>query len=78
MNYGLLSGVRVNLQLPSDFYYLQEQGIAVLSKAIEACTAEIELQKGKLTVKEAPRVVSIALCFLYAELHVYLNCASVF
>lgn len=36
----------------------KEQGITVLSKAIEACTAEIERHKGKLTVKEAPRVVS--------------------
>ncbi|KAK6156094.1 hypothetical protein DH2020_010342 [Rehmannia glutinosa] len=36
----------------------KEQGIAVLTKAIEACTEEIELHKGKLTVKEAPRAVS--------------------
>ncbi|KAI3458505.1 hypothetical protein Pfo_015168 [Paulownia fortunei] len=36
----------------------KEQGIAVLNKAIEACTEEIELHKGKLTVKEAPRAVS--------------------
>ncbi|PQP97720.1 eukaryotic translation initiation factor 2 subunit alpha homolog [Prunus yedoensis var. nudiflora] len=36
----------------------KEQGIAVLSNAIEACTQEIEHHKGKLAVKEAPRVVS--------------------
>ncbi|XP_019230620.1 PREDICTED: eukaryotic translation initiation factor 2 subunit alpha homolog [Nicotiana attenuata] len=36
----------------------KEQGIAVLSKAIAACTQEIERHKGKLTVKEAPRAVS--------------------
>ncbi|XP_055831304.1 eukaryotic translation initiation factor 2 subunit alpha homolog isoform X1 [Solanum dulcamara] len=36
----------------------KEQGISVLSKAIAACTEEIERHKGKLTVKEAPRAVS--------------------
>ncbi|KAG6393564.1 hypothetical protein SASPL_147808 [Salvia splendens] len=36
----------------------KEQGIAVLTKAIQACTEEIECQKGKLTVKEPPRAVS--------------------
>ncbi|XP_008233803.1 PREDICTED: eukaryotic translation initiation factor 2 subunit alpha-like [Prunus mume] len=36
----------------------KEQGISVLSNAIEACTQEIEHHKGKLAVKEAPRVVS--------------------
>ncbi|KAL3521250.1 hypothetical protein ACH5RR_019399 [Cinchona calisaya] len=36
----------------------KEQGIAILNKAIEACTEEIECHKGKLTVKEAPRAVS--------------------
>uniref|UniRef100_A0A7N0V3Q5 Uncharacterized protein n=1 Tax=Kalanchoe fedtschenkoi TaxID=63787 RepID=A0A7N0V3Q5_KALFE len=36
----------------------KEQGISVLSKAITACTEEIELHKGKLVVKEAPRAVS--------------------
>ncbi|KAL8535352.1 hypothetical protein ACS0TY_011122 [Phlomoides rotata] len=36
----------------------KEQGIAVLTKAIEACTEEIERHKGKLTIKEAPRAVS--------------------
>lgn len=41
--------------------HLQEQGISILNKAIEACTAEIERHKGKLTVKEAPRAVSITL-----------------
>lgn len=38
---------------------MQEQGIAILNKAIEACTEEIERHKGKLTVKEAPRAVRI-------------------
>lgn len=46
----------------NEFYYLfwvgQEQGISVLSNAILACTQEIEHHKGKLAVKEAPRVVS--------------------
>ncbi|XP_019158273.1 PREDICTED: eukaryotic translation initiation factor 2 subunit alpha homolog [Ipomoea nil] len=36
----------------------KEQGIAILDKAIAACTEEIERHKGKLTVKEAPRAVS--------------------
>lgn len=36
----------------------KEQGIAVLSRAIIACTEAIEKQKGKLAVKEAPRAVS--------------------
>ncbi|XP_047953476.1 eukaryotic translation initiation factor 2 subunit alpha homolog, partial [Salvia hispanica] len=36
----------------------KEQGITVLTKAIQACTEEIERQKGKLTVKEPPRAVS--------------------
>lgn len=36
----------------------KEQGIAILTKAIEVCTEEIESQKGKLSIKEAPRVVS--------------------
>ncbi|KAH6773877.1 Eukaryotic translation initiation factor 2 subunit 1 [Perilla frutescens var. hirtella] len=36
----------------------KEQGIAILNKAIEACTEEIERHKGKLTVKEAARAVS--------------------
>ncbi|XP_059298734.1 eukaryotic translation initiation factor 2 subunit alpha homolog [Lycium ferocissimum] len=36
----------------------KEQGIAVLTKAIAACTEEIERHKGKLAVKEAPRAVS--------------------
>ncbi|KAL3524007.1 hypothetical protein ACH5RR_016841 [Cinchona calisaya] len=36
----------------------KEQGMAILNKAIEACTEEIERQKGILTVKEAPRAVS--------------------
>lgn len=36
----------------------KEQGIAILTKAIAACTEEIERHKGKLAVKEAPRAVS--------------------
>ncbi|XP_042506991.1 eukaryotic translation initiation factor 2 subunit alpha homolog [Macadamia integrifolia] len=36
----------------------KEQGIYVLNNAIKACTESIESQKGKLTVKEAPRSVS--------------------
>lgn len=41
----------------------QEQGIAVLTKAITACTEAIEKQKGKLVVKEAARAVSVTLTF---------------
>lgn len=37
----------------------QEQGISVLNKAIAACTEAIEKHKGKLTVKEEPRAVSV-------------------
>ncbi|KAI4385643.1 hypothetical protein MLD38_003639 [Melastoma candidum] len=36
----------------------KEQGLAILNKAIEACSAAIEKKKGKLIVKEPPRVVS--------------------
>ncbi|XP_042442109.1 eukaryotic translation initiation factor 2 subunit alpha homolog [Zingiber officinale] len=36
----------------------KEQGISILNIAIKACTEEIELHKGKLTLKEAPRAVS--------------------
>ncbi|THG04799.1 hypothetical protein TEA_001731 [Camellia sinensis var. sinensis] len=36
----------------------KEQGIAILNKAIQACSEEIERHKGKLTVKEAARAVS--------------------
>ncbi|GFY82080.1 eukaryotic translation initiation factor 2 subunit 1 [Actinidia rufa] len=36
----------------------KEQGIAILNKAITACSEEIERHKGKLTVKEAARAVS--------------------
>lgn len=39
--------------------YGQEQGITILNNAIKACTEEIDRQKGKLVVKEAPRAVSI-------------------
>lgn len=37
----------------------QEQGISILTEAIQACTEEIDKHKGKLSVKEAPRAVSI-------------------
>jgi hypothetical protein len=37
----------------------QELGIAVLEAAVKACAKEIEKQKGKLVVKEAPRAVCI-------------------
>lgn len=40
------------------FLYGQEQGLAVLNKAITACSEAIEEHKGKLVVKEAPRAVS--------------------
>ncbi|XP_074295135.1 eukaryotic translation initiation factor 2 subunit alpha homolog [Silene latifolia] len=36
----------------------KDQGISTLSKAIVACTEEIERHNGKLTVKDAPRTVS--------------------
>lgn len=36
----------------------KDQGISILTKAVTACTEEIERHKGKLTVKEAPRAVS--------------------
>ncbi|XP_074577854.1 eukaryotic translation initiation factor 2 subunit alpha homolog [Curcuma longa] len=36
----------------------KEQGISILNIAIKACTEEIELHKGKLILKEAPRAVS--------------------
>ncbi|XP_020518278.1 eukaryotic translation initiation factor 2 subunit alpha homolog isoform X2 [Amborella trichopoda] len=38
--------------------HIKEQGIHVLNAAIKACTEAIDLHKGKLTVKEAPRAVS--------------------
>ncbi|KAE8683809.1 putative methyltransferase PMT23-like isoform X1 [Hibiscus syriacus] len=36
----------------------KEQGIAILTKAITACTEAVEYHKGKLVVKEQPRAVS--------------------
>ncbi|CAA6672881.1 unnamed protein product [Spirodela intermedia] len=36
----------------------KEQGISILTEAIQACTKEIDKHKGKLSVKEAPRAVS--------------------
>jgi translation initiation factor 2 subunit 1 len=36
----------------------KELGISILESAIRACVKEIEMHKGKLTVKEAPRAVS--------------------
>ena len=38
---------------------IQEQGIKVLTNAIAACATSIDRHKGKLTVKESPRAVSI-------------------
>lgn len=43
----------------------QEQGISVLNKAIAACTEAIEKHKGKLTVKEEPRAVSVTPFYIY-------------
>ncbi|KAH7855816.1 hypothetical protein Vadar_029327 [Vaccinium darrowii] len=39
-------------------FMILEQGIAILNKAIAACSEEIERHEGKLTVKEAARAVS--------------------
>lgn len=47
------------LYIPNTYLIDQDQGISVLRKAIAACTEEIERHKGKLTVKEPPRAVSI-------------------
>ncbi|ERN07529.1 hypothetical protein AMTR_s00154p00040680 [Amborella trichopoda] len=38
--------------------HIKEQGIHVLNAAIKASTEAIDLHKGKLTVKEAPRAES--------------------
>lgn len=40
------------------YIFMQDQGIQVLTKAIEASTEALEQHKGKLLVKEAPRTVS--------------------
>ncbi|KAH7841815.1 hypothetical protein Vadar_034599 [Vaccinium darrowii] len=46
---------------------ISEQGVAILNKAIAACSEEIERHKGKLTVKEAARAVSEREDKLFAE-----------
>ncbi|KAI3977318.1 hypothetical protein MKX01_000231 [Papaver californicum] len=46
----------------------KEQGIQVLTNAIQACTEIIDSHKGKLVVKEAPRAVSINYLQLISEL----------
>ena len=38
---------------------IQEQGIKLLTNAIAAWATSVERHKGKLTVKESPRAVSI-------------------
>ncbi|KVH91989.1 Nucleic acid-binding, OB-fold [Cynara cardunculus var. scolymus] len=64
--------VKIKLVAPPSYVLItqtldKEQGISVLTKAIAACTEEIELHKGKLTVKEAPRAVSEREDILLAE-----------
>ncbi|KAJ0594655.1 putative translation initiation factor 2, alpha subunit, nucleic acid-binding protein [Helianthus annuus] len=63
--------VKIKLVAPPSYVLitqtLDKQGISVLTKAIAACTEEIELHKGKLTVKEAPRAVSEREDILLAE-----------
>ncbi|PWA91598.1 Nucleic acid-binding, OB-fold [Artemisia annua] len=55
--------VKIKLVAPPAYVLITQtldkvQGISVLTKAIAACSEEIERHKGKLTVKEAPRAVS--------------------
>nr|GEZ36139.1 eukaryotic translation initiation factor 2 subunit alpha homolog [Tanacetum cinerariifolium] len=64
--------VKIKLVAPPAYVLItqtldKEQGISVLTKAIAACTEEIELHKGKLTVTEAPRAVSEREDVLLAE-----------
>ncbi|KAJ0954543.1 putative translation initiation factor 2, alpha subunit [Helianthus annuus] len=64
--------VKIKLVAPPSYVLItqtldKEQGISVLTKAIAACTEEIELHKGKLTVKEPPRAVSEREDILLAE-----------
>ncbi|KAI3505101.1 hypothetical protein L1887_27006 [Cichorium endivia] len=64
--------VKIKLVAPPSYVLItqtldKEQGISVLTKAIAACTEQIELHKGKLTVKEAPRAVSEREDILLAE-----------
>lgn len=54
----------------------KEQGLAVLNKAIAACSEAIEKQKGKLVMKEAPRAVSERDDKLLAEHMLQLNRAN--
>ena len=61
--------------------YWQEQGTTVLKNAVKACAEAINSHKGKLIVKEAPRVVSSSFqpsCF-FSLLFAYFSadfCAS--
>jgi translation initiation factor 2 subunit 1 len=64
--------VKIKLVAPPSYVLLthtldKEQGISVLNRAIADCSEEIELHKGKLTVKEAPRAVSEREDKLFAE-----------
>ncbi|KAK9068063.1 hypothetical protein SSX86_012174 [Deinandra increscens subsp. villosa] len=64
--------VKIKLVAPPSYVLItqtldKEQGISILTKAIAACTEEIELHKGKLTVKEPPRAVSEREDILLAE-----------
>ncbi|GKB39318.1 eukaryotic translation initiation factor 2 subunit alpha, partial [Tanacetum coccineum] len=64
--------VKIKLVAPPSYVLITQtldkvQGIAVLTKAIAACSEEIERHKGKLTVKEAPRAVSEREDILLAE-----------
>ncbi|KAL6006172.1 hypothetical protein ACLOJK_040218 [Asimina triloba] len=54
----------------------QEQGMSVLNNAIKACIEEIDLHKGKLVVKEAPRAVSEKDDKLLQETMIKLNAAN--
>jgi len=56
--------------------YWQEQGTTVLKNAVKACAEAINSHKGKLIVKEAPRVVSSSFqpsCF-FSLLFAYFFC----
>eukprot|EP00475_Leptophrys_vorax_P032609 TRINITY_DN5052_c0_g1_i3.p1 TRINITY_DN5052_c0_g1~~TRINITY_DN5052_c0_g1_i3.p1 ORF type:complete len:347 (+),score=48.91 TRINITY_DN5052_c0_g1_i3:50-1042(+) len=73
--------VRIVLVAPplyvlTTFTLAKEKGIAVLERAIELASAEIEKHKGKLTVKEKPRAVSDREDRLLAEQMAKLNDAN--
>ncbi|KAL8135153.1 eukaryotic translation initiation factor 2 subunit alpha homolog [Apium graveolens] len=70
--------VKIKLVAPPSYVLItqtldKEQGISVLTKAIDACNEEIEIHKGKLTVKEKPRAVSEREDKLLAEQMAKLN-----